>query len=56
MDLNHLFHRHQLSLMLEHEAGSREARLAHRRAATDYASRISALQQDLGATFATVPA
>lgn len=56
LDLNYLFHRHQLSLMLGHEAPSREARLAHGGLARGYAARIRSAQHMLGATFATVGA
>ena len=54
LDLNYLLHRHQVSLMRGHAATSPEARLAHGGMASGYAARIAALQQALGATFATV--
>lgn len=49
MDLNYLLHRHQMSLIHAASASCTEARVAHRGMATAYASRIRALQTDLGA-------
>lgn len=40
MDLNYLFHRHQVSLYKADNAACREARLAHAELAEAYAARI----------------
>lgn len=49
MDLNHLYHRQQVSLMRAETAGCVEARLAHRGLAAGYAGRIDALRLSGGA-------
>lgn len=49
MDLNYLLHRHQVSLMNAASTDCTEARVAHHGMAAAYASRIRALQADLGA-------
>lgn len=41
VDLDYLFHRHQLSLTASTEAPSREARAAHRGLTIGYADRIA---------------
>ena len=41
MDLNYLYHRHQVSLYLAEQAVSEEARRAHRELASGYAARIA---------------
>lgn len=49
MDLNYLFHRHQVSLMRAVSAAGPEARSAHRGLAVAYAGRIRSMQHDSGA-------
>lgn len=41
MDLNCLFHRHQISLFMAENAASEEARSVHRELASRYAARIA---------------
>ena len=41
MDINYLFHRHQVSLFMADNAASPRARLVHRELAERYASRIA---------------
>jgi hypothetical protein len=48
MDLNLLFHRHQVSIMRSAAAACPEARLAHRGLAVGYAERIALLQGESG--------
>ncbi len=48
MDLNYLFHRHQLSLTASTQALSAEARAAHRGLAMGYAARIALLRASTG--------
>ena len=48
MDLNCLFHRHQLSLTASTQAGSAAARAAHRGLAAGYADKIAALRASTG--------
>lgn len=48
MDLNYLFHRHQLSLAASTDAASREARAAHRGLTIGYADRIATLRAAAG--------
>ena len=55
MDLNHLIHRHQVSLMRADEAACGEARHAHRRLASAYAGQISEFRAELGANGLMVP-
>ncbi|HEX8388796.1 MAG TPA: hypothetical protein VF636_07245 [Sphingomonas sp.] len=50
MDLNYLLHRHQVSLMRADRAACDASRDAHHDLATGYASRISAVRGDWGAT------
>jgi hypothetical protein len=40
MDLNYLYHRHQVSLFMADNAASEQARRTHRELADGYASRI----------------
>ncbi|MEH3102562.1 MAG: hypothetical protein PGN12_01465 [Sphingomonas phyllosphaerae] len=49
MDLNYLFHRQQVSMMMAAAAHSVEARLAHAQLASRYATRIAATQARMGA-------
>jgi hypothetical protein len=49
MDLNHLYHQHQLSTMRAAAAPSRLARTQHLAAAGSFASRIRSYQLSLGA-------
>lgn len=56
MDLNHLLHRHQISLMRASAAASPEARHAHRGLAKGYAARIRTLSLDLGARHPVIAA
>lgn len=49
MALNHLLHRHQVSVSNALTAASPEARAAHRGLASGYAGMIRALRDDLGA-------
>ena len=49
MDLNQLLHRHQLSLMQLDRASSSEERRAHSQFACDYAEKIRAARDELGA-------
>jgi len=44
MDLNYLYHRHQVSLFLATNGASDAARRAHRGLADGYASRIAAVR------------
>jgi hypothetical protein len=44
MDLNYLYHRHQLSLFMADNAASEEARRIHRNLADAYAMRIADLK------------
>lgn len=46
MDLNYLFHRHQISLMRADEAGCSEARWAHEQLAQSYARLIEQNRAD----------
>ncbi|WP_200918816.1 hypothetical protein [Sphingomonas sp. Leaf231] len=48
MDLNYLFHRHQVSLMMSAAAVGLEARSAHAQLARRYATRIASAQSDGG--------
>jgi hypothetical protein len=48
MDLNYLFHRHQVSLMMAAAAAGVEARKAHAQLARRYATRIASSQSDVG--------
>jgi hypothetical protein len=41
VDLNYLYHRHQVSLFMAENAGSEPARRIHRQLAAAYAERIS---------------
>lgn len=41
MDLNYLYHRHQVSLFMADNAASQQARQAHRELADRYAVRIA---------------
>jgi hypothetical protein len=41
MDLNYLYHRHQISLFMADNAASEEARCIHRELAERYAGRIA---------------
>ncbi|WBH17885.1 hypothetical protein [Sphingomonas radiodurans] len=50
MDLNHLFARHQMSLVNAEQAATAEARHAHAGLMHGYAARIATLQSDSGAT------
>lgn len=56
MDLNYLFHRHQVSLMREDAAAGPEARLAHRGLVSGYAAQIRSFQTDVGASVAPLRA
>ena len=56
MDLNHLLHRHQISLMRATAAASPEARSAHRGLVKGYAARIRSLSQRLGALHPVIAA
>lgn len=49
MDLNYLFHRHQVSLMRADAAICVESRHAHRALARSYADEIERIQRDAGA-------
>jgi hypothetical protein len=49
MDLNHLLHRYQISLMRADAARSVEARHAHRGLARQYAARIAETRQNADA-------
>ena len=51
MDLNQLFHRHQVSLMRADIAACPEARIAHEGLAAGYAARIETLRHELNAAF-----
>ena len=44
MDLNYLYHRHQVSLFLSANAASETARRTHRALAEGYAARIAGLR------------
>lgn len=44
MDLNYLYHRHQVSLFMAANAASEVVRRAHRELADAYASRIAAMR------------
>ena len=48
MDLNYLFHRHQVSLAASTGASSREARSAHRGLTAAYADSIAGLRAAAG--------
>ena len=48
IDLNYLFHRHQLSLVASTDASSSEARVAHRGLTVGYATRIARLRAASG--------
>jgi hypothetical protein len=50
MDLNYLFHRHQVSLMRADAAVCVESRHAHRALARGYAHEIARIQEDAGAS------
>ncbi|HEX4762281.1 MAG TPA: hypothetical protein VFU87_05770 [Sphingomicrobium sp.] len=41
MDLNHLYHRHQVSLFMADNANCEQSRRAHRELAEGYAARIA---------------
>lgn len=56
MDLNHLLHRHQISLMRADAAATLEARYSHRGLAKGYADRIRALSLNLGAEHPVIAA
>ena len=56
MDLNYLFHRQQVSLMMAAVAGGSEARLAHAQLATRYATQIARVRTAMGADRAVVAA
>ena len=45
MDLNYLYHRHGISLMLAEQASCARSRDAHRALAAGYAARIDAIVQ-----------
>lgn len=47
MDLNYLYHRHQVSLYMADNAASAAARQTHRKLADGYASRIDAAKNRL---------
>jgi hypothetical protein len=49
VDLNYLLSRHQISMMRADAATTREAGLAHRAFAKEYAARIAAHQERVGA-------
>lgn len=49
MDLNYLFHRQQVSMMMSAAARGAEARLAHAQLASRYATQIAAAQTRMGA-------
>lgn len=49
MDLNHLFHRHQVSINAVENAATPEARLSHEGLLAGYAQSIAALQDASGA-------
>lgn len=55
MDLNHLFSRHQISLMRADTAACSEARHVHLGFASHYAAQIAKLQQESGASFMLAP-
>jgi hypothetical protein len=48
MDLNYLFHRHQVALSASTGAASPEARSAHRGLARGYAGRIATVRASAG--------
>ena len=48
MDLNYLYHRHQVSLFMSENAECEASRVAHRDMAIAYASLISAAKRDGG--------
>lgn len=52
MPLNHLLHRHQVSLMRAAASATVEARRAHEGLVAGYADRIAALTEPAGATTA----
>ncbi len=56
MDLNYLFHRQQVSMMMSAAARSAEARLAHAQLANRYATQIATAQARLGAARSPVAA
>lgn len=56
MDLNYLFHRHQVSLMMAAAATGREAHRAHRGLAQRYAASIAAAQERIQVTHPFVAA
>ncbi|VXC84562.1 conserved hypothetical protein [Sphingomonas sp. 8AM] len=49
MDLNYLFHRQQVSMMMSAAARGAEARLAHAQLASRYATQIATTQARMGA-------
>jgi hypothetical protein len=49
MDLNYLFHRHQVSMMMAAAARGSEARMAHVQLAGRYATKIARVQAQMGA-------
>lgn len=51
MDLNLLFHRHQVSVMQAAAAACPEARIAHEGLAAGYAARIATIRLESGAGF-----
>lgn len=51
MDLNHLYARHQMSMLRADAAAHPHARAAHAAMAADYALRIDRLRSRLGAPF-----
>lgn len=56
MDINYLFHRHQVSVMMAAAAAGAEARHAHGQLARRYASRIVREQAQAGVDFPFVAA
>ncbi|WP_173426217.1 hypothetical protein [Sphingomonas hengshuiensis] len=56
MDINYLFHRHQVSLMRATSATGSEARTAHRGLVAGYAAQIRRFQANAGATAAPLRA
>ncbi|MDR6788503.1 hypothetical protein J2Y58_001861 [Sphingomonas sp. BE138] len=51
MDLNYLFHRQQVSLMMADAAGGVEAQRAHRALAQGYAARIARVRAAGGVSY-----
>ena len=48
MDLNYLYHRHQVSLFMSDNAGSERARIAHAALAAAYLAKIEASKRPGG--------